>query len=404
MKKIICMLMVAVMVLTAVPTAVEAAGSKTAGKKTIGVLDVPYYETKLYQDAEFRRIVQAHAVEAGYGYGYVQDAEEYAEYLQKKISTASEFMAWLVLSGYHYDEIEGYMGYVRDGWSVSNTPVINIAVGFGVCCETSTVLAYLLADDYDEIGFVLITGDMGHQYNYIKDGDTYYFVDFTDFTAGGYYTSDEDRWRLNKDRICFWSGKSLDSNSAKKAACQHDNYDWETHGDARMVYDIEWNNQHTAAILTIPCYDGMYVPVSTYRDDCYQDLTQGVEINGHKYYLNEVAIGFQKGVLKDIHVLFLNQSGKYKNAKWKLIEIPVKEVPWYCNIKPGTDKESSYEKMKRQTTDASGNFDYYNYSADESRGIRRGLWSTLRGLSVSGNLNNYTAKQLCSKYNLRTKY
>lgn len=44
MKKIICMLMVAVMVLTAVPTAVEAAGSKTAGKKTIGVLDVPYYE------------------------------------------------------------------------------------------------------------------------------------------------------------------------------------------------------------------------------------------------------------------------------------------------------------------------------------------------------------------------
>lgn len=404
MKKVICMLMVAVMVFVSVPAVALAADNKAAGKKTIGVLDVPYYETELYRDEDFRRIVQAHAVETGHGYGYAMNADEYAEYLQKKISTVSEFMGWIVLSRYHYNEIAGLMGYVRDGWSVNNSPVINIEVGFGVCCETSSVLAYMLADDYAEIGFVLITGDMGHQYNYIKDGDTYYFVDFTDFTANGYNHSDEDLWKQNKDKIRFWSGKSLDSKSAKQAACQHDNYDWETYGDGRMVYDIEWNNKHTAAILTLPCYEGMYVPISTYRDDCYQDLSQGVEINGKKYYLNEIAIGFQKGTLKDIHVLYLNKTSKYKNAKWKLIEIPVKEVPWYCNMKPGTDKESSYEKMVRQTSDAGKYFDYGNYSNDEARGIRRGLMSTLGGLSRMRMLTNYTSKQLCSKYNLRTKY
>ena len=366
-------------------------------------MDIPYYQTDLNWDKEFMNTVSIHNVQNSGGYGYNWDIDEYAKYLQKKISTVSEFMYWLDVSNYHYDEIEGLMGYVRDGWSVSNSPEICIDVGFGVCCETSCVLTYMLADDYEEVGFVLITGDYGHQYNYIKDGGKYYFVDFTDFTSGiDHRMPREDIWKEWKDKICFWSGNSLDSKAAKKAACQHDNYDWETNGSSRAKYDLNWNKEHTAAILTIPCYEGMYVPPSTYRDDCYQMLDEGIEINGKKYYLNKVYIGFQKEVIKDVHTLFINSD--YKHAKWKLIGIPVKEIPWYCNVVPGTDTEDIYEKAARQTNNSAGCFQYYDYKNDEAKGIRRGLFLRLMNLAHDSEITSMSSDKLCKKYDLRTKY
>ena len=399
MKRVLALLLTVILVCASLPAEAEAKSKK----KARGVMDVPYYQTALSGDKEFMNTVNIHNVQNQGGYGYNWDIDEYAKYLQKKISTVSEFMYWLDISNYHYDEIEGLMGYVRDGWSVNNSPEVCIDVGFGVCCETSCVLAYMLADDYDEVGFVLITGDYGHQYNYIKDGGKYYFVDFTDFTSGrDYQMSMEDRWKEWKDKICFWSGKSLGSKAAKKAACQHDNYDWENNGTGRANYDLDWNKEHTAAILTVPCYNGMYVPPSTYRDDCYQLLDQGIEINGQRYYLNEVCIGFQEEVIKDVHTLFINSN--YKNAKWKLISIPVSEIPWYCNVVPGTDKEDIYEKAARQTNNESGWFQYYDYTADDIKGIRRGLFQKLRNMAYSDTFSSMTPEQICKKYNLRTKY
>ncbi len=399
MKRSLSILLTVILVCASLPAHAEAATKK----KARGVMDVPFYETELSKDREFLYNVNLHNVQTGGGYGYNWDNDTYAKYLQEKISTVSEFMFWLYISDYHYDEIEGMMGYVRDGWSVSNSPELCIDVGFGVCCETSTVLAYMLADDYEEVGFVLITGDYGHQYNYIKDGGKYYFVDFTDFTSNKNGNVEmEDIWKQWKDDICFWSGKSLGSKAAKKAACKHDNYDWENNGSGRAKYDLNWNKKHTAAILTVPCYDGMYVPPSTYRDDCYQFLERGVEINGQNYYLNQICIGFQEDIIKDIHTLFINSD--YQNAKWKVIGIPVREIPWYCNVVPGTDPEDIYEKAKRQTTDSRGDFRYYDYFGDEERGIRRGLFLKLMNLAHSNELRSMTPEQICKKYNLRTKY
>lgn len=409
-KRVVAFLLAFAMVLTMVPNTVQAASNSTTAKKAVGktnpngVMDIPFYKTELFKDKTFYKIVSSHRVEYGFGYGYAKDAQEYAKYLQKKITTASEFMYWLAISGYYYNELVGYTSYVKDGWSMNNTPERLVECGFGVCCDTSDLFVYLVGDDYEEAGYVVITGDRGHQYNYVKNKGKYYLLDFTNFTSFHEYSSMEDCWNRYKDEICFWSGKSLKSDSAKIAACKHDNHEWEWNHSASEKYDYTWNNNHTAAIIAVPYYKGLYVPPSTYRDDCYQDLKAGIDYNGKKYYLNEIAIGFQKGVLKDSYVLYLNNTKKYKHCSWKLIDIPVKEIPWYCYTVPGTDKESTYDKMCRQMFGNSDNEGYGDYGTDSKRGIRRGAFLTLRNMAQNGYFDGMTSKQICEKYNLRTKY
>lgn len=343
-KKIICSVLIALLVITTL----GSLNVNAATKKAKGVMDVPFYETAFYKNDEAMTMAKAVAYATSiYGYSQTQ-FDPYCSYMKKKIKTVSEVMAYLKTSRYRYDELMGAMGYVRDGWSVDCDPRINLALNYGVCCETACVVAYLLQGDYAEIGFVSISGRSGHMYNYIKDYDgTYYFVDFTDFTSAGMGGHEDTfTWDTWKDRICFWSGKSLKSDSAKKAAMIHDTYE---DNNFRKNYNPNWQDTHTSAIIAIPCMPGMSVPVSTYRDDGYQYIDKGIDINGENLKFKKCYIGLQEDVYKKSVVLYENKTDRYQNTPWEVIPIKKKYIPWYCNIYK--DSETIAEKYKRQNLD-----------------------------------------------------
>lgn len=368
----------------------------TVSAANSNIMKKPYYESYLAKDRTFMNKIYKVSLEWSNGYGFAKDWNAYAKYLQKKIKTVEDLMFWIKSSRYHYAEIEGLMGYVRNGWSVSGDPRIDVAVGFGVCCETSNLVSYLLDGDYDEIGYVLVTGDHGHQYNYIKDNGTYYFIDFTDFTSNPMYADEEEIWNNWKDKICFASDKKLDSDYMKKAACIHDTY---ADGNTRKNYDISWQREHTAAIVAIKSYGAKcgYVPPSTYRDDCYQWLDQGVKVNGKTYYLNTVKMGFQKEVFKNVKPLYLNND--YMGAKWELVSIPLKKIPWYCNTVG--DKEDNMKKFLRQKDDM---------FCVQSKEVETGLFIRLMNLDhmhssgINKTVYEMSPSELCKKFDLRTKY
>lgn len=53
----------------------------------------------------------------------------------------------------------------------------------GCCATSANWLNYILKDDYDEVGYIATSqrDGSGHIYNYIKEGDWYYFIDLTHY-------------------------------------------------------------------------------------------------------------------------------------------------------------------------------------------------------------------------------
>lgn len=75
----------------------------------------------------------------------------------------------------------------------------------GCCATISNLLAYLLAGDYDEVGFIQCSWEdgEGHVFNYIRHGGSYYTVDLThyrlDFLSTAVETGDfEDLQRFDR--------------------------------------------------------------------------------------------------------------------------------------------------------------------------------------------------------------
>lgn len=343
-KRIWSVIIVVCLIICLVPVTGAEAKSKSTKKKAKGVLNVPFYETKVFTD-ERLGMVCGNVGNNCQGYGFV--GEDVCKYLQKEISTASEVMAYFYKARYRYDEVIGMMGFVREGWTNSGDPELILANNFGVCCETSTVVAYLLEDDYAEVGFIIVHGDSGHQYNYIKDWDgTYYLVDFTDFTScignGGYGQSFEDDWSKWSKDICFWSGKSLDSKSCKEAACIHDTYE---DNNCRSKLNTAWNNEHTGVIFATPDF-GTHVPAPNVTDAGYQSNAVRQGLFDGKYAMTTAYYAIQKEAYDKSVVLFT--SSKYLGCNWKVVPIDKKYIPWYISDDIVFNDETVFERMERQ--------------------------------------------------------
>ena len=213
-------------------------------------------------------------------FGCVEDQKgEIIEYLQSTIKTVADFWLYLCLTKYSYFEDEqGYMSSPVQGWNMQNDARINILDNCGVCCETAMVLNYLLEGDYEKTGFITVHSSLGHQYAYVKGKGTYYFLNFTGFTSGGkqlafdisrvcenYLMDGNDNPKFIKenvfpayddwkDKICFWSGKSLDDPSATKAVLIHDTY---CEGKERRELSWEYTYNNTDVIWAERYYAGM---------------------------------------------------------------------------------------------------------------------------------------------------
>lgn len=109
--------------------------------------------------------------------------------IQQKISTVYDLIQYMESS--NYKNISGDTKVVDKDyvWSFNKPALITINDNKGNCGATSNLANYILKDDYDEIGFIHFSADSGqggHVFNYIKQNNKYYIIDFLKYPMGDY--------------------------------------------------------------------------------------------------------------------------------------------------------------------------------------------------------------------------
>lgn len=102
------------------------------------------------------------------------------EEIQEKISTVYDLLQYLKLVNFDLRETTG----AQDGWIYSNSGKQVVKENRG---NLTTVVKYVLKDDYEEIGFVQMLYDTEFSYamNYIKQDGIYYFISIENYEYNG---------------------------------------------------------------------------------------------------------------------------------------------------------------------------------------------------------------------------
>lgn len=113
------------------------------------------------------------------------------ETVKKHVKTIKDCMLYMSASG--YGNASGDMR-IKDGkivWHFNVSPEVVFERGEGNCGGTSALVAYLLEGDYDEVGFVGMSGKIhegGHVINYIKEKDSCYMLDINSYGSVRYFS------------------------------------------------------------------------------------------------------------------------------------------------------------------------------------------------------------------------
>ena len=99
----------------------------------------------------------------------------------EKISTVGDLFGYLNLKGFAY-ALRGDDKFWSNGqsWQVPPSAYTVFEQNTADCLSGSNLLNYILRNDYDEQGYVQETAlTNGHVFNWFRQGDMYYFVDWT---------------------------------------------------------------------------------------------------------------------------------------------------------------------------------------------------------------------------------
>lgn len=105
-----------------------------------------------------------------------------------RISTVADAIQYLHQKG--FGSASGDLHFQHSGieWSVNRSPQTVFDENQGNCGGGSSLLNYLLRNDFDEQGYVAEAGNQGgHIYNYFKQDGVYYFLDLVQIVHGGDY-------------------------------------------------------------------------------------------------------------------------------------------------------------------------------------------------------------------------
>ncbi len=350
----------------------------------------------------YERIAEVAAVirsqTAGGVYGTVPSDSEMITRIHDDVQSLSDLLLYFVLASYRPGEDDrGLLASVKEGWDMIGKAQLTLSYNMGFPGSVSTILAYLLEDDYDEIGFVVADGKWCSQFNYIRQGDTYYLVDFSPLIEQRVWTDGiidvaffNDFIEKNRDSLCFWSGKSLTEKSCVKAALLHS-----TIKDGVRVpefdYDTALNN--LGAVYAEKYYSGMDgVKISVLHDFCYNSSRYTDREGEYLEAIDSFDIYFPE--YTEGHILWLNNTGRFLGREWKFGGfIPVKLVPWYADMSPEArshDTEQIMEKTVRQQNWQ----DINNIISSSCMEVGKRVKATLmleHGMSVD-EIKNYLAK------------
>ena len=112
---------------------------------------------------------------------------------QEKISTLYEAIQLYQISNFANADDNKRIKEKKINWEHHKPGYQAVRTNQGCCATNSNWLNYILKDDYDEVGFMAYsnTDGSGHIFNYIRQGDDYYYIDLTHYRTDFLETAEE---------------------------------------------------------------------------------------------------------------------------------------------------------------------------------------------------------------------
>lgn len=107
----------------------------------------------------------------------------------EKISTIADALEYLNLKGF-YSKPTPLIGFNWKGfkWDAMYSGRYVFEVNFAACADGSSLINYILQGDYEEQGYVQeVNKKDRHVFNWFRQGDEYYFIDWTKVSLTGEY-------------------------------------------------------------------------------------------------------------------------------------------------------------------------------------------------------------------------
>ena len=115
--------------------------------------------------------------------------------IREKVRTAGDLLLYMLASRMLLKSGDESVTVDGHDWHYNSTAEQVLAENLGNCGRMANLANYLLADDYEEIGFILHSyypgNGGGHVYNYIRYGGKYYIVDFSSYLFADYSVQNE---------------------------------------------------------------------------------------------------------------------------------------------------------------------------------------------------------------------
>lgn len=102
------------------------------------------------------------------------------EWVRENCNTIMDFIVYLQDRNFMYNSNAPIMVTGETRWTWAEAGDVVLTNNYGVCCDVANAASYVLANDYERWGFVCITGEGGHIYNWFYEDSTFYIIDFTE--------------------------------------------------------------------------------------------------------------------------------------------------------------------------------------------------------------------------------
>lgn len=200
-------------------------------------------------------------------------------------NTIYDFAYWLSEQRAYYDG--SFPIVVNNLWTWALPGDAMLLSNKGVCCDVANAAAYVLNHDYEDMGFIMVCGMMGHIYNWFYEDGTYYVFDYTRTIADG------------------WN-----PNNAKTEATKL----------IKEFTDLE----------ELKAYVNRSIPEDTLYIGMYSSMGHDFQCAVHMSYMQDSSqiptghsvIGFEECVFKNMYTLY-----EHPTYDFEVISVPTDQIP-----------------------------------------------------------------------------
>lgn len=183
-----------------------------------------------------------------------------------------------------------------DCWMTSASASTTIESGYGVCLQAAELGAYLLADDFEDWGFIHTKGEVGHIFNWFYEDGKYYIFDFTQIISS--HVSPPNVRNITFRGVDYWKNQIYCTSKITK----------NTPGVKENISDITW------LVMMYSALGHDYMP-AWWDGGCHMSVED-------VYKSGKITWGNQKEVMDSATKLY-----QTKKLKVKLISPTYKELP-----------------------------------------------------------------------------